>query len=103
MIKHKIPPQIKIGATVVRVRHGGKWDKDCDTHRVFGHYAGDYHGRKMMIDSRQSESEFSSTFIHECLEVIRGINGLNLTHSTLQTLGVGLHQILEQMGVRFTK
>ena len=61
-------------------------------------------GRRILIDNTLGEKEFSHTFIHEVLEFIKGTGlGESLKHWQVIILSNCLHQIMEQMKIRFVR
>jgi hypothetical protein len=49
------------------------------------------------MDHRQSPQRLVDTFLHETIEAIVAIYGLNVPHSAIQTLGVALSEALKGM------
>lgn len=61
-------------------------------------------GRRILVDNSLEEREFSATFIHEVCEFIRGtVLGGEMSHLKINIIGNCIHQILEQLGIRFVK
>ncbi len=70
-----------------------------------GHY-GECAGmtKEIRLDSSQSPQQLSETFIHECLEAVSTVwCDRGVAHDHLSILATGLHQVLEQLEVRFVR
>ena len=85
------------------VRWGGEADEELLEKEFHGLYGGNRAGdRRILLDSKLNDSQFSATFIHEVLEYINGVHtGQDIDHRTITTFSTGLHQVFEGMGLRF--
>lgn len=86
----KVPDKVKIGGYEVKVR----WMDNLVTDR--GH-VGEYSPREqvIIIDKASTKQESKETFLHELLEAIKSIYGLELEHKCLSLLSLVLHQVIE--------
>ncbi len=50
---------------------------------------------EILIQSGMSKLETLDTFVHECVEAVNAVYGLELPHPIIQTLGVALAQMLD--------
>ena len=105
-MKHeiKIPRQIKLYELTCLIKHGEIITAELQKQRCYGVFLKDKNARHIWLDASQSSSDLSNTFIHECLEFINQstLDG-ELKHRNIAAISNGLHQILEQLGIRFVK
>lgn len=98
----KIPKVVKVGGFTYRVEVSGEMDKDLESRSLYGDCSG--HRRRIGLWSHQTGQEMSQTFLHECLHTIVSVYCANrLEEDHIRGMAHGLHQILEQLGVRFVK
>jgi len=104
MIKIKIPKKIKSAGFKVEVLLDDKTSKELKVDKFYGMWFSLTEGKFIKIDNTQSECELSNTFIHEIIEMINVIylDG-DLKHRHITAISNGLHQMLEDLGVRFVK
>ena len=98
----KIPKRMKIGGFNYKIRTDKRTSGELDADGNWGRHRP--LTREILIDATASPQQVSASFIHECLHAIDHIyaNGcLGETENT--SLSNGLHQILEQMKVRFVR
>ncbi|KKN11511.1 hypothetical protein LCGC14_1025790 [marine sediment metagenome] len=100
-----VPNRVRVAASPATVSWGGKADEELLEKEFHGMYGGNRAGgRRIILDSHQNDSQFSGTFLHELLEYISAIHtGQRISHRTIVTFAVGLHQVFEGMGLRFVK
>lgn len=102
MIEVKIPKSIKIGGFDYKVVTGletsrllsdgdGAWGK-CQNALL-----------QILFDENMTPEQFANTFIHEILHAVTYVymGGKCLNDEQITGLANGLHQIFEQLGVRF--
>ena len=96
----KIPDKILVGGHTYEVVVGN--DRGLESEGLRGSHSGFL--RKIELRSEMSDEELSCTFIHEILHAINEvyINSV-LIEREVDGLANGFHQVLEQLGVRFTK
>lgn len=102
MAEIKIPRGLKIGGFNYKIRTDkrtlsglgaeGKWG----SHRPAS--------REILIDTSAPSQQVSASFIHECLHAIDSVYAdYCLSETQNKSLSSGLHQVLEQLKVRFVK
>jgi len=98
----KIPKNLKIGGFNYKVRTDRRTAEGLDADGKWGSHRPT--SREILIDTTASSQQISASFIHECLHAIDGVYAeACLSESQNKSLSAGLHQILEQMKVRFVK
>ena len=105
-MKHeiKIPKQIKLYELTCLIKHGEAITTELRKQKYYGLFLKDKDARHIWLDTDQSSSDLSNTFIHECLEFINQSTLVGeLKHRNIVAISNGLHQILEQLGIRFVK
>ncbi len=105
-MKHeiKIPRQIKLYELICLIKHGEAITTELQKQKCYGMFLKDKNVRHIWLDVSQSSSDLSDTFIHECLEFInQSTLGGELKHRDIVAISHGLHQILEQLRIRFVK
>ena len=105
MIKVKVPSKITVLAIDCTVDISNKAKEWLHENHFYGYsFRDDDRGRVIMIDNSLEEKDFSCTFIHEVGEFIRGsILVGKIDHLKLSVFGFALHQIMEQLQIRFVK
>ena len=103
-MKHdvKIPKRLKIGGFDYKIRTNKSTSRGLGADGKWGRHRPTT--REILIDIETSTSQVSVSFIHECLHAIDSIYGnACLSERENESLSNGLHQVLEQLGVRFVK
>ncbi len=103
-MKHevKIPKRLRVAGHTYKISINTRTDKGLDSE----HYRGVHSDllRTIEIKSNLSEEETSCTFLHECIHAVDVTYcASHLAEDDIRSLANGLHQILEQLGVRFVK
>lgn len=99
-----VPNKITLFDIDIMIRTDDKATQELHDSKYYGCFQGGADGREILLDNTQNDKEFSDTFIHETLESINGIVlDSRLPHNTLTIVGHAIHQILEQLGIRFVK
>jgi len=103
MYEIKIPDVIKIGGFDYSVVHSKENDIELKDANLWGSHSERL--RRIELNTEASSQQKSATFIHECLHAIDTVylNGQIDDHKIIRGLESGLHQILEQLGVRFVR
>lgn len=91
----KIPKQIKIGAISVEVKKVTARDVDNQ-----GDY-NNYHKIIKIRDDDTKEADMAETFLHEILEAIDKLYNLQINHTTLTVLSMGLFSVIRDNRVDF--
>ena len=103
-MKHeiKIPPSLKIGGFTYRIDTSKRARHELDSDGAWGKCRNA--SREIMVDVTASPEQISSTYLHEIFHAIDSIfNDGGLTEKETRSLTNGLHQVMEQLGVRFIK
>lgn len=102
MIKIKIPMTIRIGGFEYRIDCSKEAEIDLKARIRLGETIA--LTRVIKLDVSTIPQQTSETFIHEVIECIANIYcNDTLEHDQISNLSFGLHQVLEQLGVRFVK
>ena len=100
MIEIKIPSQIKIAGhdyTVELVK-----DMSLQAEGSFGSHSTLL--REIKIDARLNPQEMSCGFIHEFCHAISAVfRHSHLSEEDISAMSSGIHQVLEQLEIRFVK
>lgn len=105
-MKHeiKIPRQVKLYELICLIKHGEAITAELQEKKYYGLFLKDKNARYILLDASQGSSDLSNTFIHECLEFInQSTLDRELKHRHMVAISNGLHQIFEQLGIRFVK
>lgn len=95
----KLKKSIYIGKIRIKVDCSPEISKRLRGENHYGIFEGSPDGKTILVSSEQSPSEFSLTFIHECLEAIQAeVLGSELQHKDICAISICLHQILEDLG-----
>jgi len=98
----KIPTSIKIGGFDYKILIDSQSDEELDNNNHWGEHS--MAKRWIRIHSKASSEELNNTVIHEVLHGIDCVfNNRALTESETELLANGLHQVFEQLGIRFVK
>uniref|UniRef100_A0A6M3IG10 Peptidase n=1 Tax=viral metagenome TaxID=1070528 RepID=A0A6M3IG10_9ZZZZ len=93
----KLPKTIKIGGFDHSIIMDGE---DCDNSGAWGLYS--FRRKTITLDSGLTPQHLSCEFIHELLHGVDQVyNGASLSEDTVKAMANGLHQVFEQLGVRF--
>jgi len=102
MIEIKLPKSIKVGGFDYKIDISLRRDKQLKDNDNWGEHSG--RNREISIVSDCSPQQFSSTFIHEALHAVDCVyQQSELTDKQVSALSHGLHQVLEQLKIRFVK
>ena len=105
MIKNtiKIPHRVKIGGHDYKVR----WDEGARSELERNNWRGSSSTATREIKLRQgvySDQDMSCTFLHEVVHCIDDIYcNTHMAEDDVDAISNGIHQVLEQVGVRFTR
>ena len=100
MIKVDVTKGIHVGGFIYEVKMDDEAYKHLNCANDYGHC--DSRNKIIRINKMDSDIEKSETFIHEMMEAIKKIYLTeDLDHATLSHIGVGIHQVMEGLGVRF--
>jgi hypothetical protein len=100
MIKIDVTKGIKVGGFTYAV----KLDEDAYHLLIgennYGHC--DNRNKIIRINNKDTEIEISETFLHEMMEAINKVYLVGeLDHVKLSQISLGIHQVMESLGVRF--
>ena len=102
MIEIKLPKEIKIGGLTFESRWDEETKRRLDEIRHTGQAS--YAAQEIRLHPDTSPEQFSLNFIHEVLHHIDSVYcNDSIVEKDISGLSNGLHQVLEQLGVRFTK
>jgi len=97
-----IPGSIKVGGFDVSIEMSPETDKELDAKNVYGDYTSSL--KRIRLSSNYDGHQISSAFIHEALHAIDDIyNGYDLPEKVNEVLANGLHQLFEQLGIKFIR
>ncbi len=98
----KIPKRLKIGGFDYRVRTDKRTAGELDAEAKWGSHRPTT--RELLVGTTASPQQISATFIHECLHAVDSVYAdYSLSEAQTRSLSGGLHQILEELKVRFVK
>ena len=101
-MKHEVSigESIKLGGFDIAIHHDRERELEANNFR--GLYSS--YRRELSFDPKLLPQEFSATVCHEFAEAINDVwcDG-SLEHGQITNLSNGLHQVFEQLGVRFVK
>ena len=102
MIKIEVPETIKIGGYDYSIEASAELNKELN---ATSRYADSNDClRRIRLSTDTSEQQTSNDFIHECLHQVDSVyNGPSLSENNVKQLANGLHQIFEQLGIRFVR
>ena len=97
-----IPQTIKIGGFTYTIDYSKDAIDRLEETKDYGHCV---HTKKIIrISTKYSEQENSNTFLHEFIEAINEVwCNRHLVHDDINNLTNGLHQILEQLEIKFVQ
>ncbi len=98
----QIPSTVKIAGFDFEVRMSSITDGELECADLYGQT----HNRKQIIRMNQTETpqHISECFIHEVIHAVNGIfTDSKMTENQVQSSAAGLHQVFEQLGIRFVK
>ena len=97
-----IPRNLKLMSMKANVCLDDFTSQDLQENERYGQFFGNHTGRFILLDNTLNESELSLTFIHEYLEWARcTLMDCKIAHRDFSVIATSLHQLLEQLGVRF--
>ena len=100
-LRVKIPKTIKVGGLDYKIKWVIPTDKESGE-EVWGWWRN--HPRIIEIHPEADDCQVSSTFIHELLHAIDDcLMGNKLAEQDIKNITAGLHQVLEQLGVRLVR
>lgn len=101
----KIPKKVKVGGFDYRIKMGIEVDKELNSSSSWGKCSNLL--RVIAVAScgvDVTAIQLSRSFIHELLHAISFIyNDDEMNEREVKALTAGLHQVLEQLGIRFVK
>ena len=102
MIEIKLPESIKVGGYDYAVILSAGRSADLKHQNLWGEAR---HGsfRDISIDVDAPPQEFTNTVIHEITHSICKVYGVDLGESQVTVMANGLHQVFEQLGIRFIR
>lgn len=102
MILIKIPKRIKVGGHIYRIKTDRGTQKRLEAAKLFGQW--DSLNQEIRLYLTSTPDRLSHTFIHETLHAIDDVYcNSHLSEDDIDALCAGLHQVLEQLKVRFVK
>ena len=102
MAEIKIPKRIKVGGFTYKIRTDKHTSEGLDADGSWGRHRPV--SREILLDTSASSQQLSASFLHECLHAVDNVYADNcLSEAQNKSLSSGLHQILEQMRVRFVR
>lgn len=103
MLEVKIGETIKVGGYDYEIRCSEEGDEDLESRNEWGEHSSYF--KRVTLRSKSSPQQFSETFIHEalCHAVDHIYLNDSLSENQVAVISNGIHQILEQLGVRFVK
>ena len=87
-----IPKEIKVGGHIYPIVFE---DRERESGKVALGTTNVYSGMKIWIDTKQDITQQESTLIHEFIEIINSLNGLDLSEHIIRVLETSLYQILK--------
>ena len=103
MIKVKVPKTIKIGGFTYKITlDDERATKELDSDGAWGKL---YADMRVIHISRAAEGEqFDNTFLHEIIHAINNIYcNKDMGEKLTTDIANGLHQVFEQLGIRFAR
>jgi len=101
LIEIPIPETIKIGGLDYRVRFDAESQKELKYDSRWGCVV--HSKQEISFDIDASPQRLSEAFIHEMLHLAERNSEEDLDEKIIGRLGRGLHQIMEQLGIRFVR
>ncbi len=101
MIEIKLPESIKVGGFDFKIDLSESRSKELTCANLAGQERTEPYDISIKID--MSPQQFSNTFIHEAIHAVDSIYRPDLEEKQVLVLTNGLHQIFEQLGIRFVK
>lgn len=97
-----IPRKVKIGGFDYTVVADGKADRELSGLNWVGSES--LNDQRIQIHTNQSPQGTSNTFLHEITHAINRIyNNGKLCEEDVNQVANGLHQVMEQLGIRFVR
>ncbi len=102
MIEIKLPTSIKIGGFDYTIDLSKEAREELISKNCYGDCSN--YINRIRVDNEHNPQTFSETTLHEFIEAVndKWCNN-NLEHDEITNVSHGLHQIFEQLGVRFVK
>lgn len=102
MIEVRLPRSVRIAGTTYKIKSDTKTDRELDANHWSASALG--YNRRISISTRSDPQTFSESFLHEILHRVDGhYNNDDLSEKEVGVLANGLHQVFEQLGVRFVR
>ena len=94
----EIPEEVKVGPFTIPVVQMENVKEEED-----GEYVGMFSGvdHKIFLKERENQLAMSETSLHEVLEAIAGIYGLETSHQNISTISAALFQVLHENNLKF--
>ena len=101
----KVPHKIKVGGFDYKICQSKRIEKELDAEAMWGSHSEILREIHLMRgDGKISAQQYSQSFLHE---VIHSINAVyrrsKLDEDDISGISRGLHQVFEQLGIRFIK
>ena len=100
-VKIRDGDKIKIGSLDFDIEINSEADVELDSKQMYG--TCDSFIRRIRVSSRLDNQRFSATFLHEVMHAITDVWRVGLDEADNARLANGLHQVLDQLGIRFVK
>ena len=95
-----IPKKLQVAGFTYKIEQDAHASRELDRKSCYGDTQES--SLTLRIDGHQSPQLKSHTFIHEVLHIVDEIyNNHDMTEAEIHSIGHGLSQVLEQLGVRF--
>ncbi len=102
MIEIPVPGTIKVGGFDYEILADKKSNAELRANNWLGSHSNFL--QVIRLDEDTTPQHFSDTFLHEALHAVDLVyNNGSCDEKTINTLGHGLLQVFEQLGVRFVK
>lgn len=96
-----LPKSIKIGGFDYAIEISDYHNQELEAKTAWGDHSEFL--KRIRVASGCSSQQFSQAALHEILHAVDFVyNNGNLSEDAVSALSNGLHQILEQLGIRFT-
>ena len=98
----KIPKTIKVGGLDYHIRMDKETDVELDARQHYGECA--TYLKRIRLNSRLDNQQLNVTWYHELVHAVDDVYlGECLDESVIKQMAHGLHQIFDQLGIKFVK
>jgi hypothetical protein len=102
MMNIDIPKKIKIAGFDYKIRMDKEADKDLQSMNWLGSQS--CNRQLIQVHSDQSPQQMSNTFLHEIIHAVNGLyNNNKMDEDGVNQLANGMHQVFEELGIRFVR